>query len=152
MDQKGCTEPHASEVEIMRGTIDHCHDKLEVRLRNTEQGLSQVVDNIDRIESHMLAMANKPKINWVQYGSITIAMIGALATAGLGLMGHMDRNYEYLKNSSGSIERRLETNTESLNNLSSEVSDRLGRVETMTASNNDDVKEIRDELRANHRE
>ncbi len=138
------------EIEISRATIDHCHDKLEVRLSNTEQGLSQVVDNIDRIESHMLTMASKPKINWVQYGSITIAMIGALATAGLGLMGHMDRNYEYLKTSSESIERRLEANTESLNELTSDVSDRLGRVETMTDSNNSDVKEIREELRDQH--
>lgn len=133
--------------ETTRATISHCHDKLEGRLRATEQGLSQVVDNIDRIESHMLAMASKPKINWVQYGSITIAMIGALATAGLGLMGHMDRNYEYLRTSSASIERRLEANTTSLIELNSEVSDRLGRVETVTAANNEDVKELREELR-----
>lgn len=100
----------------------------EGRIKNNEQDLRQVEDNIDRIETHLLEMNSRP----FPIGAVISGIVGFLGVMGssiFGVLNYVDSQLEAKLNSSSAYEQRVRENSEHIRDLTSMMHDRVGRLE-----------------------
>ena len=113
----------------------------EGRIKNNEQDLRQVEDNIDRIESHLLEMNSRP----FPIGAVISGIIGFLGVMGssiFGVLNYVDSQIESQYNSNSAYEQRVRENSDDIKDLTSMIHDRVGRLEERVSSQGRDISDL----------
>ena len=113
----------------------------EGRIKNNEQDLRQVEDNIDRIETHLLEIGSRP----FPIGAVVSGIIGFLGVMGssiFGVINYVDSQIETQLNSNSAYEQRVRENAEEIRELSTLVTDRVGRLEERVTSQGRDISDL----------
>ena len=125
-------------LEVETSVVSH-----EGRIKNNEQDLRQVEDNIDRIENHLLEMNSRP----FPIGAVNSGIIGFLGVMGssiFGVLNYVDSQMNSHNNQISAYEQRVRENADNIDDIESMLYDRLGRLEEKVESQGRDISELED--------
>lgn len=113
----------------------------EGRIKNNEQDLRQVEDDIDRIEGHLLEMSSRP----FPIGAVVSGVIGFLGVMGssiFGVLSYVDSQIDSQRTQISAYEQRVKENSDDISEVNSMLHDRLGRLEERVTSQGRDISDL----------
>jgi uncharacterized coiled-coil protein SlyX len=125
----------------------------EGRLKSVEKDISSIVDNIDRVESHLINIGNKP-VNYTAIISAVLTFFGIIGTSIFGILNYVDLQLGYVRDQVQNISTAEIDQQNRIRGLSDSLSTSSAKLEERTQQHSKDIDELDqrvDELEKHHK-